>query len=182
MQGFCFGLVGANLATRVRTLFLQAVLRMEVAWFDMDANTSGALTSRLATDAPAVRGAVADVLGIVMSDVSTMVFGYIIAFLNGWKMTLIVTAALPLLVFSSFVHMHFMTRAHWLSFTEHLWRQFHRFQYIKYQFCLSSHRRSWPLLVPVFYLPVESHHCVEFVKCLFGQPTDSMGVPSRQAG
>lgn len=84
---------------------------MEVAWFDLDANASGALTSRLATDAPAVRGAVADVLGIVVSNISTMVFGYIIAFTNGWKMTLVVTAALPLLVFSSIMQVKFMTGA-----------------------------------------------------------------------
>lgn len=116
MQGFCFGLVGSNLATRVRTLFLQAVLRMEVGWFDMDTNTSGALTSRLATDAPAVRGAVADVLGIVVSNGSTMVFGYLIAFTNGWKMTLVVTAALPLLIFSSMIQMKFMTGVRGLLF------------------------------------------------------------------
>ena len=112
MQGFCFGVVGSNLATRVRTQFLQAVLRMEVAWFDMDANTSGALTSRLATDAPAVRGAVADVLGVVVSDVSTMVLAYVIAFLNGWKMTLVVTGVLPILVFSSMMRIKFITGAH----------------------------------------------------------------------
>lgn len=116
MQGFCFGLVGSNLATRVRTLFLQAVLRMEVGWFDMDTNTSGALTSRLATDAPAVRGAVADVLGIVVSNGSTMVFGYLIAFTTGWKMTLVVTAALPLLIFSSMIQMKFMTGVRGLLF------------------------------------------------------------------
>lgn len=109
MQGFCFGLVGSNLASRVRELFLKAVLRQEIGWFDLDANTSGALTSRLSTDAPAVRGAVADVMGVAVQNISTLVCGYVIAFTNGWKMTLVVTAALPLLGFSSYMQMKFFT-------------------------------------------------------------------------
>ena len=93
----------------MRVLFLTAVLRQEIGWFDLDSNTSGALTARLSSDAPAVRGAVADVLGLVIQNVSTLVFGYTVAFINGWKMTLVVTAALPLLGFSSYMQMKFFT-------------------------------------------------------------------------
>ena len=109
VQGFCFGLVGSNLALRVRELFLKAVLGQEMSWFDMDANTSGALTSRLSTDAPAVRGAVADVMGVVVQNISTLVLGYVVALTNGWKMTLVLTAALPLLGFASYMQMKFFT-------------------------------------------------------------------------
>ena len=109
MQGWCFGLVGSNLATRVRTMFFQAVLKQEIGWFDLDSNTSGALTSRLSSDAPAVRGAVADVLGVSVQNIATLVFGYAVAFTNGWKMTLVVTCALPLLGFSSYMQMKFFT-------------------------------------------------------------------------
>jgi ATP-binding cassette, subfamily B (MDR/TAP), member 1 len=109
VQGYCFGLVGANLATRVRELFLRAVLRQEIGWFDLDANTSGALTSRLSQDAPAVRGAVADVMGIVVQNISTLITGCIIAFSNGWKMTLVVAASIPLLGFAAYMQMKFVT-------------------------------------------------------------------------
>ena len=109
VQGFCFGLVGSNLASRVRVLFLKAVLRQEIGWFDLDPNSSGSLTSRRSSDAPAVRGAVADVLGLVIQNVSTLVFSYVVAFINGWKMTLVVTAALPLLGFSSYMQTKFFT-------------------------------------------------------------------------
>lgn len=109
ISGWCFGLVGSNLATRVRTMFFQAVLRQEIGWFDLDSNTSGALTSRLSSDAPAVRGAVADVLGVSVQNIATLVFGYTVAFTSGWKMTLVVTCALPLLGFSSYMQMKFFT-------------------------------------------------------------------------
>lgn len=111
LQGGMFGLVGSNLSERVRRLFFHAVLYMEVAWFDRDVNTSGNLTSRLAADAPTVRGAVGDALGIVVQNVVTLVTGYVIAFVSGWKMTLVITAVLPLLGFSSYMQIKFFTGA-----------------------------------------------------------------------
>ena len=98
-----FGLVGSSLAERVRVLFFRAVLYMEVAWFDQDLNSSGYLAARLASDAPAVRGAVGDTMGLIVQNVVTVVVGYTIAFVNGWKMTLVVLAVLPLLGFSAYV-------------------------------------------------------------------------------
>lgn len=106
-----FGFVGANLAERVRILFMRAVLYMEVAWFDRDANTSGNLTSRLAKDAPTVRGAVGDTLGVIVQNAVTLTMGFIIAFVNGWKMTLVVLAVLPLLGFATYVQTAVMTGA-----------------------------------------------------------------------
>lgn len=103
VQALMFGLVGANLAERVRVLFLRAALHMEVAWFDVDLNSSGYLAARLAADAPAVRGAVGDTLGIIVQNAVTLVVGFTIAFVNGWKMTLVVLAVLPLLGFASYV-------------------------------------------------------------------------------
>ncbi len=38
----------------------------QIGWFDLDANASGVLTSRLASDATFVRGAVGDTIGLVL--------------------------------------------------------------------------------------------------------------------
>ena len=111
IQGYSFAVVGANLAEKVRQLFFKSVLYMEVGWFDEDANTSGALTSRLASDAPSVRGAVADVLGVVIQNLTTMVAAFTIAFVYGWEMTLLIIGVLPLLVFASFAQIKFFTGA-----------------------------------------------------------------------
>lgn len=106
-----FGWVGANLAERVRIRFMRAVLTMEVAWFDRDANTSGNLASRLAKDAPTVRGAVGDTIGVIVQNAVTLGMGCVIAFVNGWKMSLVVLAMLPLLGFSTYVQTAVMTGA-----------------------------------------------------------------------
>lgn len=58
-------MVGSNLAQRVRTLFLQAVLRREIEWSNLEGNMSGSLTTWLSIDVPEARGAVADVLAVL---------------------------------------------------------------------------------------------------------------------
>lgn len=107
VQGYSFARSGARLAERVRMMLYRAILYMEVGWFDLDANTSGALVSRLSADAGSVRGAAGDVLGIALQNLVTVAVGYAIAFANGWRMTLVVTAVLPLLAFSSYMQMAF---------------------------------------------------------------------------
>lgn len=105
VQGFAFGRMGANLAHRIRLLLFRSILHQEVGWFDKDGNTSGAIVSRLANDAAAVRGATGDVLGMVIQNVVTLVCGYTVAFLASWRMTLVVTAIIPLVAVGSMIEM-----------------------------------------------------------------------------
>ncbi len=61
---------GNRLAERVRILLFKAVLRQEVGFFDFEKNSSGAIASRLSADAVSVRGAVGDVMGVLVSSCS----------------------------------------------------------------------------------------------------------------
>eukprot|EP00889_Picochlorum_renovo_P000111 jgi/Picre1/27141/NNA_000110.t1 len=56
IQSYSFNFMGQRLAQRVRVMMLEALLKQEVAYFDRDANSSGALTSKLSSDAMAIRG------------------------------------------------------------------------------------------------------------------------------
>ena len=53
----CFAMAGERLVAKIRKLAFQAMLRQEIAWFDDDDNSTGALTSRLATKCGQVRDA-----------------------------------------------------------------------------------------------------------------------------
>jgi ABC-type multidrug transport system fused ATPase/permease subunit len=75
VQGYMFAVVGSRLSLRVRKLFFEAVLHMEMGWFDKDENSSGSLTSRLSADAPSIRGATGDVLGVVTQNLVTLIVG-----------------------------------------------------------------------------------------------------------
>ena len=79
LQGWCFGVMGQRLATRVRVLMLQALLRQDISFFDRPENSSGQLMAALSADATTVRGAVGDRLGHLVTIFSCIIASYVIA-------------------------------------------------------------------------------------------------------
>lgn len=80
----------------------------EMSFFDKAENTSGSLVARLGVDTASIRGAVGDQVGILVQNLATFVAAYAIAFSAGWKMTLVITAVLPLLIFATYMESKFM--------------------------------------------------------------------------
>ena len=97
IQSYSFNFMGQRLAQRVRVMMMEALLKQEVAFFDRDANSSGALTSKLSSDAMAIRGQFGDTMGLVVQNLVTMVAGLVIAGINSWRMMLVVMAMIPIL-------------------------------------------------------------------------------------
>ena len=95
-QNACAGLVGQNAVHRVRLLGLAAALRQEVAYFDDLKNSSGALTSRLSSDAALLRLIISEGLFASIQNFSTFSCGIIIAFVGGWQLTLVMFGIMPL--------------------------------------------------------------------------------------
>jgi len=56
VQKLMFSISGERLTERIRKQAFKAYLRQDVAFFDDPANGTGALTTRLATDASAIQG------------------------------------------------------------------------------------------------------------------------------
>lgn len=56
LQIYSFGFAGEKLTERLRGLMFEAILKMEIAWFDKSSNGTGSLCSRLSGDAAAVQG------------------------------------------------------------------------------------------------------------------------------
>jgi ABC-type multidrug transport system fused ATPase/permease subunit len=70
-------------------------------------NSSGVLSSRLASDTVHVRGAVGDVFGLVALNGANLLFGFLIAYAYNWRMALVVTALLPVVALAGFYQMKF---------------------------------------------------------------------------
>ena len=51
-----FAKAGEALTTRLRAMAFSSLLRQEIGYFDMPNHSTGALSSRLSTDASAVQG------------------------------------------------------------------------------------------------------------------------------
>ncbi|KAG7227548.1 hypothetical protein INR49_005363 [Caranx melampygus] len=88
-------LAAARQTQRIRKTFFRKVMRMEIGWFDC--NSVGELNTRISDDINKINNAIADQVSIFIERLSTFVFGFMVGFIGGWKLTLVVIAASPLI-------------------------------------------------------------------------------------
>ncbi|KAJ1425303.1 ABC transporter type 1, transmembrane domain-containing protein, partial [Ochromonadaceae sp. CCMP2298] len=72
LSKYCFGVITERLATRVREKSFNKMLHLDVAWYDADGVTPGALAQSLATDAVAVRAIAGESTGTSVSQTVTL--------------------------------------------------------------------------------------------------------------
>lgn len=116
---YFFSVAGCKLIQRIRSLCFQRVVYMEISWFDDPYHTSGAIGSRLAADASSLRGLVGDSLALLVQNTAAVVTGLTIAFQANWELALIILLLLPLLAFSQFVQIRFLTGSNASSKVNH---------------------------------------------------------------
>ncbi|XP_060910380.1 bile salt export pump [Labrus mixtus] len=80
---------------RIRKTYFRKVMRMEIGWFDC--NSVGELNTRISDDINKINNAIADQVSIFIERLSTFVFGFMVGFIGGWKLTLVVIAVSPLI-------------------------------------------------------------------------------------
>lgn len=92
----CFWVMAAaRQVLRIRQAFFHNIMRMEIGWFDV--NSVGELNTRISDDINKINDAIADKMSIFIQRFTTFVCGFLIGFLNGWKLTLVILAVSPLL-------------------------------------------------------------------------------------
>eukprot|EP01134_Creolimax_fragrantissima_P003938 CFRG3938T1 len=82
-------------ARRMRNLYFKSIISQDMAWFD--AVDSGELTARVAGDVVKIESAIGDKVGNFVQYMSMCIAGFIIGFIYGWKLTLVIVATTPIL-------------------------------------------------------------------------------------
>eukprot|EP00727_Mastigamoeba_balamuthi_P009542 m51a1_g521 hypothetical protein (1324) ;mRNA; r:334642-338749 len=103
--------VSAGRLTRyVRYESFKAMLRQEIAYFDDKKNMTGALTTRLASDATMLHSITGNQLCLVIQVVGALGAGIAIGFTGSWKLALVILACVPPQALSSALHVRYMAR------------------------------------------------------------------------
>lgn len=114
-QGVAFAKCSERLVHRVRDRAFRSMLRQDVAFFDKDENTAGALTSFLSTEATHVAGLSGVTLGTLLMVTTTLVAAMVLALAFGWKLALVCIATIPILLgcgfFRFYMLAHFQRRS-----------------------------------------------------------------------
>ncbi|KAK1165701.1 bile salt export pump-like isoform X1 [Acipenser oxyrinchus oxyrinchus] len=92
----CFWVTAAaRQIQQIRKTYFRKVMRMEIAWFDC--NSVGELNTRMSDDINKINDAISDQVGIFIQRFTTFVCGFLMGFVRGWKLTLVIIAASPLI-------------------------------------------------------------------------------------
>ncbi|KAF9979634.1 Multidrug resistance protein 1, partial [Mortierella antarctica] len=93
----CFWTLSAeHQSKRIREKYLHAILRQDMSWHDTG-RQSESLTTRLTSDTQLIFDGLADKVGLSLSNFTTFIAGFVIGFAKGWKLSLVLLAAVPLI-------------------------------------------------------------------------------------
>ncbi|XP_062208905.1 ABC transporter B family member 21-like [Phragmites australis] len=102
VQVTCWMITGERQAARIRNLYLKTILRQEIAFFDKYTST-GEVVGRMSGDTVLIQDAMGEKVGKFIQLVVTFLGGFIVAFAQGWLLTLVMTATIPPLVLAGAV-------------------------------------------------------------------------------
>ncbi|KAE8697979.1 ABC transporter B family member 12 [Hibiscus syriacus] len=97
LQVTCWMVTGERQAARIRGLYLKTILRQDIAFFDLETNT-GEVVGRMSGDTVLIQDAMGEKVGKFLQLISMFIGGFVVAFIRGWLLTLVMLSSLPLLV------------------------------------------------------------------------------------
>ncbi|CAH0703399.1 unnamed protein product [Spodoptera exigua] len=98
LQSTTFTTAGLKMTTRLRQQYFSSLLKQEIGFFDKESNTVGAMCARLSGDTAEVQGATGLRIGLILQGISSVLVGFLMAICYNWKLTLVGTVFLPLMV------------------------------------------------------------------------------------
>ncbi|KAH9962226.1 P-loop containing nucleoside triphosphate hydrolase protein [Russula dissimulans] len=82
-------------AKRIRELYLKAILRQDIAFFDKVG--AGEITTRIQTDTHLVQQGLSEKVPLVVGFLSSFVTGFVLAYARNWRLALAMSSILPLI-------------------------------------------------------------------------------------
>ncbi|XP_006303137.2 ABC transporter B family member 11 [Capsella rubella] len=110
LQVACWMITGERQAARIRSTYLKTILRQDIGFFDVETNT-GEVVGRMSGDTVLIQDAMGEKVGKFIQLISTFVGGFVLAFIKGWLLTLVMLTSIPLLAMAGAAMALIVTRA-----------------------------------------------------------------------
>ena len=109
-QGVAFAYCSERLVHRARDKAFRAMLRQDIAFFDKEENSAGALTSFLSTETTHLAGMSGVTLGTILVVSTTLIAAISLSCAISWKLALVCTATIPILLACGFLRFWMLAR------------------------------------------------------------------------
>ncbi|KAL8697635.1 MAG: hypothetical protein Q9224_002212 [Gallowayella concinna] len=110
VQGVAFAHCSERLVHRARDQAFRTMLRQDIAFFDKEENSAGALTSFLSTETTHLAGVSGTTLGTLLLVTTTLIAAIALSCAIGWKLALVCTATIPILLACGFLRFWMLAR------------------------------------------------------------------------
>ncbi|KAI4726474.1 multidrug resistance protein [Aureobasidium sp. EXF-10728] len=110
LQGYVFAICSERLVHRAREQAFKTMLRQDIAFFDKEENTAGALTSFLSTETTHLAGMSGVTLGTLLSVIVTLIAAFSVSLAVGWKLSLVCISTVPILLACGFLRFWMLAR------------------------------------------------------------------------
>ncbi|GAB4827247.1 ATP-binding cassette sub- B member 9 [Ancistrocladus abbreviatus] len=109
LQVSCWMMTGERQAARIRGLYLKTILKQDIAFFDTE-TTTGEVIGRMSGDTVLIQDAMGEKVAKFIQLMGTFVGGFMIAFIRGWLLALVLLACIPALVIAGGIMAMIMTK------------------------------------------------------------------------
>uniref|UniRef100_A0A672J3I1 ATP-binding cassette, sub-family B (MDR/TAP), member 4 n=1 Tax=Salarias fasciatus TaxID=181472 RepID=A0A672J3I1_SALFA len=107
LQVSLWTLAAGRQVRRIRTLFFHRIMQQDIGWFDI--NETGELNTRLTDDIYKIQEGIGDKVGMLIQGFTTFIASFVIGFIKGWKLTLVILAVSPVLAISAAIFSKVLT-------------------------------------------------------------------------
>ncbi|UKZ85891.1 uncharacterized protein TrAFT101_001735 [Trichoderma asperellum] len=109
-QGVLLASCSEHLIHRIRFEIFRTFLRQDISFYDKKENSAGILTATLSTEANNVGGLSGATLGTILLTLSTLLSSMIMGLAIGWKLSLVCTATIPVMLACGFFRFYLLFR------------------------------------------------------------------------
>lgn len=110
IHGAAFAYCSEKLVHRARLQAFRYMLRQDIAFFDKEENTAGALTSFLSTETTHLSGMSGVTLGTILTVSTTLIAGFVVSLSIGWKLALVCISTVPIVLACGFLRFWLLAR------------------------------------------------------------------------
>lgn len=102
-------ITGENQARSIRIHYIKSLMRQDMSWFEL--RDMDAITSRLALDMQQLQDAISERFGGLVRAIAAFVSGFMMAFIAGWQVAVVIIPVLPLLGIMAYLSIHWLVHS-----------------------------------------------------------------------
>lgn len=99
---------GERQCLRYRKIYYKILLKQEVYWYDI--TNPNELATRITTEITAIQGAIGEKIATIFTISVMSTLGFFLAYFRNWRLSLVLSATLPLLMLAGFLVMKSMQK------------------------------------------------------------------------